>query len=178
MKYGEAQSQHGRSIFALIVAIDEYANREVIPQLGGCLNDAEDFRSFLETDLSVPSANIRMLTNESATRDAILSTFKSYLLHNPKIANGDLIFFFYAGHGDSLESPAGWYPESGRVETICPYDMSAFGRDNRTIDLDSLGEKTYGIPDRTFNALMRMLAANKGDNIVRLASAIRSDAFS
>ena len=178
MKYGEAQSQHGRSIFALIVAIDEYANREVIPQLGGCLNDAEDFRSFLEADLSVPSANIRMLTNESATRDAILSTFKSYLLHNPKIANGDLIFFFYAGHGDSLESPAGWYPESGRVETICPYDMSAFGRDNRTIDLDSLGEKTYGIPDRTFNALMRMLAANKGDNIVRLASAIRSDAFS
>lgn len=168
-----APPQYGHSTFALIVAVDQYANGKVIPQLQGCLNDAKDFSNFLKTDLGVPSANICMLTNGSATRDAILSVFTSHLIQNPKISNGDLIFFFYAGHGDSLKSPSGWYPEGGRVETICPYDMSAFGSDTRTIDLDALGHKTYGIPDRTFNALMRMLAAKKGDNIVRVAFVIR-----
>lgn len=87
------------------------------------------------------------------------------------IAHGDLIFFFYAGHGDSVLPPKDWCPEGGRVETICPYDMSAFRDGTPELDLRSLGDKTFGIPDCTFNALMRMLlAANKGDNIVRIGS--------
>ena len=66
--------------------------------------------------------------------------------------------FFYAGHGSRVVADPGWLADGNMVETIVPHDE---GSD------DSEGNVIYGIPDRTFDGLMRELAFRKGDNIVR-----------
>ncbi|TFY58544.1 hypothetical protein EVJ58_g6350 [Rhodofomes roseus] len=184
------------SIFALIVAIDKYLN-PVIPDLSGCVNDGVDFRTFLEETLRVPSTNILSLLNESATRKNILTAFEGHLINNEAIHEKDVIFFFYAGHGDRVDAPAGWRCEGQMVETICPFDQKAFnttttqpdggtthhargtpGDDSdgggtrhvrlENVRLDGSDEMAFGIPDRTFKGLMRRLAYKKGDNIVAI----------
>ena len=117
----------------------------------------------------MPPRNVLVLLNESATRDNIITAFTSHLLNNERIVQDDIILVFYAGHGDSVEAP-GWNTDGRKVETICPYDVTAFSEQTRR--LLEVGDAhavppTYGIPDRTINALLRQLAKNKGDNIVR-----------
>ncbi|KAK7461776.1 hypothetical protein VKT23_008208 [Stygiomarasmius scandens] len=91
-----------------------------------------------------------------ATREAIISTFRTHLVKNPVIQKGDTIIFFYAGHGSRVSAPADWATVDGQVETLCPHDewMS-----------DAKGVPIPGIPDRTINALLRTLANEKGTNI-------------
>ena len=115
----------------------------------------------------MPPRNILSLFNESATRDNILTAFNSHLINNERIAQDDLIIVFYAGHGDSVEAP-GWDTDGRMVETVCPYDVTAFEPTARPLEVVNTGVSTpkYGIPDRTINALMRQLANKKGDNIV------------
>ncbi|KAH9913619.1 peptidase C14, caspase domain-containing protein, partial [Fomitopsis serialis] len=146
-------------VFALIIAIDKYQH-DAIPNLHGCVNDGEYFQRFLKDSLHVPSSNILRLVNESATRDNILSAFDGYLINNERIGRDDLVFVFYAGYGDRIDAPADW-PERKKVETICPYDQSAFEG-----LVSPKCRPIYGIPDRTFNALMDQLAEKKGNNLV------------
>ena len=142
-----------------------YENRNLVQELHGCLNDAQDFVTYLKRTLAVPPRNILSLFNESATRENILAAFNSHLIHNDQISKGDLIFFYYAGHGHRVV--AAGYNENGRmVETICPYDITVFEKNSSSIG--NARNTIYGIPDRTFNGLMRHLARTKGDNIVRV----------
>lgn len=97
------------------------------------------------------------LTNEDATRDAILGAFSTHLIENTKIEQGDAIILFYAGHGSRVKAPVGWAATDGFIETLCPHDERM---------KDDEGEEIYGIPDRTINLILRDLAAKKGDNIV------------
>ncbi|KZT69590.1 hypothetical protein DAEQUDRAFT_765421 [Daedalea quercina L-15889] len=148
-------------VFALIVAIDQYDTKDM--KLMGCVNDGKDFEAFLKEQLQVPSDNIRTLYDKEATRSNILAGFNDYLIGNKNIKKDDLIFFFYAGHGDSVDAPEGWGSDKGKVEAICPVDISAFETSNQfEADLK------YGIPDWTFHALMRLLAHEKGNNIVAI----------
>lgn len=114
--------------------------------------------AYLTQSLQVPESQIVSLTNETATRSAILDTFQKHLTNNTEIDNGDAIIFFYAGHGSRVEAPEGWPAIDGKIETICPYDERTY---------DQNGEMIQGISDRTINALFRGLAAKKGNNIVR-----------
>jgi Caspase domain len=99
--------------------------------------------------------------DKSATRKAILATFRKHLTTNDNITEGNTIIFYYAGHGSRVTAPNGWAATNGRIETLCPYDDGM---------IDENGEAIHGIPDRTINLLLRELAAIKGDNIVRLTA--------
>ncbi|KAI0946425.1 hypothetical protein AcW1_009891 [Taiwanofungus camphoratus] len=153
-------------VFALIIAIDKYKNPD--DDLSGCENDGRKIESFLLDVLLVPPSHIVFLTNEGATRAAILSAFKSHLIDNEKIQKGDAIVFFYAGHGSRVQAPPQWLAENNMVETICPHD------DGEDIE----GDLTPGIPDRTFDGLMRHLAHNKGDNIIAIFDSCHSGGMS
>ncbi|PCH38921.1 hypothetical protein WOLCODRAFT_30093, partial [Wolfiporia cocos MD-104 SS10] len=142
-------------IFALLVGIDKYRNTD-IPVLSGCINDCNNFETFLLEDLGVPKRNIRSLYNEAATRDAILGTIDSHLLKNENVLKGDVIIIFFAGHGSCLPAPKGWAPHDSNVETIRPYDEG----------MQKDGTLIYGIPDHTIAVLMAQLSRIKGDNIV------------
>jgi Caspase domain len=147
-------------IFALLIGINKYKNPE-IRELFGCVNDCNNVRNYLTSCLGVPEGHIVVLTNEAATRHAILSNFESHLVQNSRIKKGDAILFYYAGHGSRIGGPSGWLTSDDKIEMISSYD-------ERTPD--STGKFIHGIPDLTINALMRILAFYKGDNIVRALS--------
>ncbi|KAH9913629.1 uncharacterized protein B0H18DRAFT_849891, partial [Fomitopsis serialis] len=141
--------------FGLLVAIDEYQSND-IRNLRGCVNDANDFADFLTVTLGVPSGQIVQLSNEQATRRAILHTFESHLINNSNIKEGDAIVFFFAGHGSQVQAPEGWISPNNKIETILPCDV---------LTVDSSEEYINGIPDRTFGGLIQQLADTKGNNI-------------
>jgi hypothetical protein len=110
--------------------------------------------------LSVPRSNIKSLRNSEATRAAILKELKSFAT-NPNIQHNDPILIYFAGHGAATESPAEWAPSvpSGRskIQMLIPHDCG--------VKLD--GEYVHGIPDRTLGWILKELADEKGNNIVR-----------
>lgn len=151
----------GDKLFALIVAIDVYLSPD-IKNLKGCVRDGEAVQDFLVRNLAVhsPDTRIKFLSNESATREAIITTFRSHLTHNDSIDKQSTILFFYAGHGCRVQAPKDWATDDGTglTEAICPSDSEM--RANR--------DPVFVIPDRTLGGLIAELWQEKGDNIVRL----------
>ena len=113
--------------------------------------------AFLRDRLQVPEDHIAFLSDESATRGNIISTFSKHLTQNEEILEGDAMIVYYAGHGSRVPAPEGWQASDGQIETICPHDEGMQTADGKVIT---------GIPDRTVNTLLRELAAKKGNNIV------------
>ncbi|KZT70658.1 hypothetical protein DAEQUDRAFT_737307 [Daedalea quercina L-15889] len=179
MPVAQESSSTRRSTFALVIAIDKY-RKNSIPPLSGCINDAEDFQMFLTETLHVHPENIHTLFDNAATRDNILKEFDEHLIYNQKIQKDDLIFFYYAGHGDRVDAPGGWSAPKGMVEVICPVDVTAFEDESSTtqgVTRESV-PVVYGIPDRTFHALMRHVAEVKGNNIVAVFDCCHSGGIS
>ena len=138
--------------------IDQYKHDELL-SLDGCKNDGKNVYDYLTNTLQVPESNIRLIADDGATREAILSEFKNHLILNNEIRKGDCMLFFYSGHGTRIQAPTEWFAVNDLVEAICPYDEGT---------IDSNGNTIFAIPDCTFDGLMRELASQKGDNIVRL----------
>ena len=109
------------NIFALLIAIDDYATK----RLEGCLADARDFSLFLRDTLHVPENRIVTLYNHEASREGIIDAFigKQGLIHNSNIMTGDPIIIFYAGHGSRICAPASWGAEANQFEALCPSDV-------------------------------------------------------
>ena len=143
-------------LFALIITIDVYQHDD-LKDLSGSVNDGDLFHDFVTGVLRVPDSHIYRLSNGDATRANIIQGFKTHLINNVNIQKGDAMVFFYAGHGSRVKAHPSWLVNGGYVETIVPHDEGG---------IDTNGNHIYGIPDRTFDALMRHLAFKKGDNIV------------
>ncbi|KAJ6622310.1 caspase domain-containing protein [Mycena sp. CBHHK59/15] len=153
-----------RRYFALIIGIDEYGSR-AIPNLNGCVGDAESFQECLSRTLGpAPESGVLLLTNADAKRKDILSAFHTHLIDNPAIERGEPIIIYFAGHGSRVPAPTGWHSPSGQVETICPSNEST----------QAEGELIHGIPDFTINALLRILAREKGNNITLVCDSCHS----
>ncbi|KAJ7772893.1 caspase domain-containing protein [Mycena maculata] len=142
-------------IFALIIGIDQYLSN-AIPNLRGCVNDAQTIRTFLTNKFHIPEPQIAFLADEGATREHILETFRTHLLENSSIEKDDTIILYYAGHGSRAKAPESWPSPDGKIETLVPHDERA---------QNEQGETIHGIPDRTINALLSQLATAKGNNI-------------
>ncbi|KAJ7137943.1 caspase domain-containing protein [Mycena epipterygia] len=142
-------------VFAFIIGIDEYLSNS-IPDLRGCVNDAQTIKTFLTNRFHIPEPQIAFLANADATRDTILEKFQSHLIDNSAIEQDDTIIIYYAGHGSRAKAPDSWPSTDGKIETLVP-------RDERTTTLD--GQFVHGIPDRTINTLLSRLATAKGNNI-------------
>ncbi|KAJ6622316.1 caspase domain-containing protein [Mycena sp. CBHHK59/15] len=142
-----------RRYFALIIGIDEYKS-PTIASLNGCVSDARSIQECLTRVFGpAPESAVMVLTNANATRAAILSAFRTHLIDNPQIEQGEPIIIYFAGHSGRV--PAGDFP-SGYVDTICPSDESVLAEDELLIP---------GIPKFTINALLQILAREKGNNI-------------
>ncbi|WP_424973224.1 caspase family protein [Dinoroseobacter sp. S76] len=105
-------------IYALVIGIDRYSH---ITPLRGAVNDAIDISSAIA---ALEPEALRVLTNETATRDEVLSVWQSYL---DRAQDGDTIIVTFAGHGAS--EPAA-YPETeedGRDETFLLAGFSPVG---------------------------------------------------
>jgi Caspase domain len=142
------------SLFALLIGINKYASSKV-SNLEGAVSDALAVKTYLERDLDVPAAQIRLLTDAEATRTAIIQEFNN-LIADQRIHHDDPILIFYAGHGGEVDPPMGWESGDAKIQMLIPHDF-------RTV-VD--GHMAYGIPDRTIDALLSGVAERWGDNIV------------
>jgi hypothetical protein len=149
-----------RRTFAYIICVNNYKSTEV-PSLNGCRNDGDKFAEFLGRKFPVPAPQIKRLDDEAATFDGILSLFKD-ASSNRDIRKGDLVIFFYAGHGTRTQAPDERVTDDGLVELICPHD----------IDTSNGGTDIYGIPDFVIGSILGDLANTRGANVVSLTASL------
>jgi Caspase domain len=135
-------------LFALIIGINYYDN---LWSLRGAAADALAVKSYLENSLRVPSGQIHMLLNKSASRAAIIRAFFN-LRDDGRIEEGDPILIYYTGHGGQIASPEG--EVGSKLQALLPQDYC-----ERLVP---------PILNRTIGALIAQIAEKKGDNIVSL----------
>lgn len=84
--------------WGLIVGVDAYQHA---PPLIHARSDAEGIFRVITERFGFPKENVTLLTNELATRKAIMSTFLR--LANPAdVGPDDRVIFFFAGHGHTV----------------------------------------------------------------------------
>jgi metacaspase-1 len=116
-------------IRALLVGIDEY-ERPDIPSLRGCVNDVALVRLLLKRYLGVPNEDIRVVVNQRATKENILRRLAATI---ERAAPGDVVVFYFSGHGSQIRDRDGDELDDGLDELLCPYDMDW---DRRTYLID------------------------------------------
>lgn len=111
---------------ALLVGINDYAPAGTGgPDLNGCVNDVRDMAHTLNALNIVPPtpASMKILTDVRATRAEIFKGL-DWLLAGAK--RGDVLIFFYSGHGSWVADVEGDEID-GKDETICPHDFATAG---------------------------------------------------
>ncbi|HPD60311.1 MAG TPA: caspase family protein, partial [Thermodesulfobacteriota bacterium] len=86
----------------------------------GCVNDVTNIRDILLKYFGFTTKDIRVLTDERATRKNILSRL-SWLVG--KARAGDCLLFHYSGHGSQIIDRDGDELKDRMDEIICPHDM-------------------------------------------------------
>jgi hypothetical protein len=104
---------------ALLVGINKYQ----VPNadLNGCVNDVEGVWDILTKKYSFHPDNIRVLTDERATREGIVTRL-DWLLEGAQA--GDELLFHYSGHGSQCRDRDGDELDDSLDELICPTDLS------------------------------------------------------
>jgi hypothetical protein len=134
-------------IHALLIGIDKY--RKTKYQLNGAVSDAKAMEEYLNENF--PLSTIRTLYDAKATRNAIIREI-DHLIRNNNIKRNDPILIFYAGHGGEAVPPEDWNCQDQKVQVLVPQDYD--------------DDRCNVITDQGFAALLELLAAEKGDNIV------------
>lgn len=113
LTYNQTISQvpYGK-IWAVAVGIGDYSDNDSFEELAGPANQAHEFKGFVERNRFTDNDNVPILTDESATKLAILRTLKRTFLDPTKVKSTDLVIFYYTGHGATVGDQIG----------ICPYD--------------------------------------------------------
>lgn len=127
--------------YALLVGINNYikpdaANqnklcRESIKDLPACENDVTMIIQLLIGKYAFQQVNIQSILNEQATRDNIIQALTTSLA---KGENGDIFFFYFAGHGSQMKNSLSTEPDQ-MDETIVPSDGIYRGKDIRDKEL-------------------------------------------
>lgn len=121
---------------ALCIGINDYPGTD--SDLGGCLNDARDWRDILQKEYDF--VLVSSLWDRAATKVGIIVAMKKLLWSESR--RGDLAVITYSGHGT-------WVPDKnkdeadGRDECLCPWDIGTSGA---VITDDELYELFRGTP--------------------------------
>ncbi len=105
--------------YALIVGINKYAP-ELDADLNGCVNDAEAMRTLLIDHYNFKAEDIRVLTDERATKANIVNRL-NWLMSIAK--SGDELVFHYSGHGTQIVDRNGDEVNDMLDEMLCPHDL-------------------------------------------------------
>ena len=119
---------------ALVIGIDQYADERFTP-LRGAVNDARNIRWLLGEHLGFRTEQIRVLTDEMATRDGILGAIRTWLVEGTR--PGARAFLYFAGHGYYQPDEDGDEPD-GFDEAVVPHDARLVSRDARPMRVRNL----------------------------------------
>lgn len=101
---------------ALFVGINKYPSSP----LNGCVNDVSDMANFLVEKCGFAMADVRLVVDERATKDAIVERL-GWLLTG--LRDGDRVLFHFSGHGTQLPTRNPQGEVDGLDEAICPVDF-------------------------------------------------------
>jgi Caspase domain len=133
LQYGRVLAQDSRRKRALLVGISDYPGRDARDlktqglwyRLPGAVTDVELQRELLIHRFGFHTDDILVLKDKAATRDGILTAFKTHLLQGIQ-SDGDVAIFHYSGHGSNVIDPDHVFPD-GLNGTIVPYDAALLG---------------------------------------------------
>jgi pimeloyl-ACP methyl ester carboxylesterase len=112
-------------LHALLVGINFYESSSGVPPLNGCINDVKSMVGFLEQRFDAGQRNIKTLLNQEATRSRVIAGFRENLI-GEQIAAGDIVLFYYSGHGSYAPSAPEFVAlgldTAGQDETLVLYD--------------------------------------------------------
>lgn len=98
---------------ALIIGIDRYQYASPLSQ---AVSDAKGFRNALIESCNFDESKIRLLLNEEATRQGIMSAYHSYTSYDINV--DDRLVIFFAGHGDTATG------NRGEIGFLVPHDAN------------------------------------------------------
>ncbi|MUG99465.1 peptidase C14 caspase catalytic subunit p20 [Scytonema sp. UIC 10036] len=138
-----------QKIYALLAGIDKYHPESRVNNLSGCVNDINAIEEYLRKRIAtegtaelVENSEVPWkLTNELATRQAIIDGFQKHL---SQATSEDVVLFYYAGHGSFEPAPEAFrIKDSDRqIETLVCYDSrTKEGRDLADKELSYLIEQ-------------------------------------
>ena len=110
-----------QNIYALLVGIDTYKSHD-IRNLNGCINDIKAIENYLLTyKISKTNLKIKQLTNQEATRQAIIDGFEKHLC---QANSNDIALFYFSGHGSQEPVPQEFkdLQPNGFIETLVCWD--------------------------------------------------------
>ena len=123
----EAETASPGNVYALIVGVDNYSSDVILqnsvrfPALRGCVHDAQAIKTYLDNS-PTGQADTVLLTNEAASKSAIVNAFQTHL---SQAKAGDVALFYFSGHGtQEYADKTVWTGETdGRLECLaCYYD--------------------------------------------------------
>jgi hypothetical protein len=138
---------------ALLIGVNHYPGlisqgRAGGRDLRGAVADAQTFQDVLIKIFKFDPGSIEVLTDEAATRERVLSEFKTFLVEGSK--PGDTVVFYYAGHG--AQAVVKDQDGSNRLtSTIVPADAKG--------DLDAANPEVSGmIRGDEIGAMLKLIA--------------------
>ena len=145
---------------ALLVGINKYK----IPgcDLNGCVNDVTNLRDILLKYFGFEVSDIRVLTDERATKKSILDGL-SYLTKSAK--KDDILVFQFSGHGSQIVDKNGDELKDNLDEILCPYDMDWEG----TYIVDDELNNLFGSVDNQVNVEIILDSCHSGTGTRELA---------
>jgi hypothetical protein len=130
---------------ALVIGIGTYENLPEDMFLHGPKNDVKAIEALLTGTLRFKPEAVRVLTDEKATRQAMLSSMDEWLVAGT--APGDRVYLYFSGHGLQVKDVSG-DEEDGMDEAISTYDIKAGDDDWTNVilddDLEAVLEKLKG----------------------------------
>ena len=116
-------------LFALLTGVKDYHPQSRVRSLTGCVNDVNNIATWLQKRFAANDLQIKKLLNEEATRQGVIDTFISHLINNPDIKPGDIVLFYYSGHGSFATSNPAFseWDSEGKDETLVLYDSRCTG---------------------------------------------------
>ena len=139
-----ASLAHAQKRRALLIGINDYSASRLSarassaapgrewPDLTGAVNDVKALQTILVSAYGFRAQDIVTLTDQQATRDAILHSLEHHLVQPTQ--KSDVVFFYYAGHGSQVVNSRSDEPD-GRDESIVPADSRRGAPDIRDKEL-------------------------------------------
>jgi len=111
---------------------DQYVPKRDWTQLDGAVNDVRLMRDILIARYDFAPGDIVTLTDQQATRTAILTAIENQLLRQAK--RDDVLLFYYSGHGSQVRNSLSSEPDK-MDESLVPADSRLGAKDIRDKEL-------------------------------------------
>ena len=158
---------------ALVVGINRYLE-PAFPDLQGAARDAQSVRSLLSTHLGFAADQIRLLTDEQATRGNILAGIRDWLVAGSR--PGARVLLYFAGHGYFQTDDDG-DESDGYDEALVPHDARLLSSDSQPMRVsnlildDDVGKHLAALRDRLVYVIVDACHAGTMTRSLSLAAA-------